>query len=153
MQSQAPCAFPTGTPSTRRLLDGVAVHRTHWLIRAQASGPCQVSDDLPEDTALRVIGLPFAFALIIIIGSQFAAFQVGGRVVFGMPSKVLLLDGQTSDRYIVDGVVSVVVDALGGLRRLLGRRAAPREAREARERVARMRARLHVQRQRGKASK
>ena len=24
----------TSTPSTRRLLDGVAVHPTHWLIRA-----------------------------------------------------------------------------------------------------------------------
>ena len=37
--------------------------------------PQEVSDDLPEDTALRVIGPPFAFALIIIIGSQFVHFK------------------------------------------------------------------------------
>ena len=37
--------------------------------------PQEVSDDLPEDTALRVIGPPFAFALIIIIGSQVVHFK------------------------------------------------------------------------------
>ena len=37
--------------------------------------PQEVSDDLPEDTALRVIGPPVAFALIIIIGSQFVHFK------------------------------------------------------------------------------
>ena len=37
--------------------------------------PQEVSDDLPEDTALRVVGPPFAFALIIIIGSQFVHFK------------------------------------------------------------------------------
>ena len=37
--------------------------------------PQEVSDDLPEDTALRVIGPPFAFALIIIIGSQVVYFK------------------------------------------------------------------------------
>ena len=37
--------------------------------------PQEVSDDLPEDTALRVIGPPLAFALIIIIGSQFVHFK------------------------------------------------------------------------------
>ena len=37
--------------------------------------PQEVSDDLPEDTALRVIGPPAAFALIIIIGSQFVHFK------------------------------------------------------------------------------
>ena len=37
--------------------------------------PQEVSDDLPEDTALRVIGPPLAFALIIIIGSQVVHFK------------------------------------------------------------------------------
>ena len=37
--------------------------------------PQEVSDDLPEDTALRVIGPPVAFALIIIIGSQVVHFK------------------------------------------------------------------------------
>ena len=37
--------------------------------------PQEVSDDLPEDTALRVIGPPFAFALIILIGSQVVHFK------------------------------------------------------------------------------
>ena len=37
--------------------------------------PQEVSGDLPEDTALRVIGPPFAFALIIIIGSQVVHFK------------------------------------------------------------------------------
>ena len=37
--------------------------------------PQEVSDDLPEDTALRVVGPPFAFALIIIIGSQVVHFK------------------------------------------------------------------------------
>ena len=37
--------------------------------------PQEVSDDLPEDTALRVIGPPCAFALIIIIGSQVVHFK------------------------------------------------------------------------------
>ena len=37
--------------------------------------PQEVSDDLPEDTALRVIGPPLAFALIILIGSQVVHFK------------------------------------------------------------------------------
>ena len=37
--------------------------------------PQEVSGDLPEDTALRVIGPPFAFALIILIGSQVVHFK------------------------------------------------------------------------------
>ena len=37
--------------------------------------PQEVSDDLPEDTALRVIGPPFAFALIILIGLQVVHFK------------------------------------------------------------------------------
>ena len=54
------------SPSTRR--DGVNYDGT-------GERPQEVSDDLPEDTALRVIGLPVAFALIIIIGSQVVHFK------------------------------------------------------------------------------
>ena len=73
MQNQVRASL-TSTPSTRRLLDGVAVHPNSLVDSAQASGP-KVSDDLPEDTALRVIGPPVAFALIIIIGSQVVHFK------------------------------------------------------------------------------
>ena len=60
-------------------------------------------------------------------------------------NKLNLLD-ETIDPHIVDGVLAIVVDALGGLRRRRRRRAALSEARE---RVARMRARIPIQRVQG----
>ena len=69
-----------GAPSDKHAIDATSARR-----RGGAPGssvdlrtgerPQEVSDDLPEDTALRVIGPPFAFALIIIIGSQFVHFK------------------------------------------------------------------------------
>ena len=60
--------------NARRLLDGV--RSTDSLLNLRTGErPQEVSDDLPEDTALRVIGPPFAFALIIIIGSQVVHFK------------------------------------------------------------------------------
>ena len=59
----SPIDFSTTERDTRLNYDGTGER------------PQEVSDDLPEDTALRVIGPPFAFALIIIIGSQFVHFK------------------------------------------------------------------------------
>ena len=59
----SPIDFSTTERDTRLNYDGTGER------------PQEVSDDLPEDTALRVIGPPFAFALIIIIGSQVVHFK------------------------------------------------------------------------------
>ena len=59
----SPIDFSTERDTTRLNYDGTGER------------PQEVSDDLPEDTALRVIGPPFAFALIIIIGSQVVHFK------------------------------------------------------------------------------
>ena len=59
----SPIDFSTAERDTRLNYDGTGER------------PQEVSDDLPEDTALRVIGPPFAFALIIIIGSQVVHFK------------------------------------------------------------------------------
>ncbi len=59
----SPIDFSTTERDTRLNYDGTGER------------PQEVSDDLPEDTGLRVIGPPFAFALIIIIGSQVVHFK------------------------------------------------------------------------------
>ena len=59
----SPIDFSTAERDTRLNYDGTGER------------PQEVSDDLPEDTALRVIGPPAAFALIIIIGSQVVHFK------------------------------------------------------------------------------
>ena len=59
----SPIDFSTTERDTRLNYDGTGER------------PQEVSDDLPEDTALRVIGPPFAFALIILIGSQVVHFK------------------------------------------------------------------------------
>ena len=60
---------PIDFPTTERL------DTTRLNYDGTGERPQEVSDDLPEDTALRVIGPPFAFALIIIIGSQVVHFK------------------------------------------------------------------------------
>mmetsp|Transcript_32822 Transcript_32822/g.101696 ORF Transcript_32822/g.101696 Transcript_32822/m.101696 type:complete len:92 (-) Transcript_32822:58-333(-) len=59
----APVEFETTEMMTRLNYDG------------SGERPTEVGDDLPDDTALRVVGPPLAFALIIILGSQFVHFK------------------------------------------------------------------------------
>ena len=69
-----------GAPSDKHAIDATSARRRggapdSLVDLRTGERPQEVSDDLPEDTALRVIGPPVAFALIIIIGSQVVHFK------------------------------------------------------------------------------
>ena len=111
--------------------------------------PQEVSDDLPEDPALRVIGPPFAFGADHHHRVAGRAFQVGEREamvartamhgdrwVRAETSRSRSPTKHNEPSIVVDGVLAIVVDAFGASAGSAG--AAPPWA----KRVARVRARL-----------